>query len=256
MKHKNTVHSCLLMLVMIFVIFSLPESHAQNDLVPIELSLKASIYYAEEIFGEVRFLDVVTYYDMDDKAAIYVFTLYRKPGEIPKLAEIKKELRLIREEKIQLDRDNTPGHAPQVAEKDFKTETYWKIMRQEEAFVTVVASATYDQVPVIQMYAGLPLHMVALQDAETVALEELNVGNVRLEKLLYLEPLRFVFKFTDDFGNSVLVNPLKLQKMDDNDLESMRYYQMMIEEDHIMQRRRSIVQKKWNHIKDILENFR
>ena len=52
MINRYSMSYYILMIMAFCVLFSPAVAHAQNDLVPLELSRKVSIYYAEEIFGE------------------------------------------------------------------------------------------------------------------------------------------------------------------------------------------------------------
>lgn len=248
MNHRDVKSIIFIIFFQVFfLMFFQLQGFAAGEIVPVELSRKAALHYAGEIFGQVRYFDHTTYFDLDDEPIVYVFTLYRKSGALPAIDEIKSNVNAYRAKRLEIEKSINDLQLTEKDEKRAEIKEFWKRMRHEEDFVTVTASATYRQVPVIQMYAGLPPHIVAFEDAKETAASVLDETSIRLERLRYPVPLRFEFEFSDFSGKSVLVSPLDLKI---RDIYILRQKSV---ETEIKPERRTIIEEKWDFVRNLKE---
>ncbi|RPI71281.1 MAG: hypothetical protein EHM45_23795 [Desulfobacteraceae bacterium] len=238
----------VLLLLFVFMFFQ-AKGVAAGDRVPVELAQKAALLSANDIFGPVSCVDHAIYYNLADEPAVYVFTFSRKPGPLPGIDTIKSKVNAARTKRLALEKDIDTLSLPEKTAKIMEIQNYWQEMRQEENFVTVTASATYTQVPVIEIYAGLPPHVVALEDAKALATTVLDKTSLHLAKLRYPASLRFEFEFSDSSGKCVLVSPLDF-KIRDISLSK----QEITDETGIDAAQARVIAKEWETMKNkILE---
>jgi hypothetical protein len=244
MNHKYGKSIIFIVFFQMFflMVFQL-QGVAADKIVPVELSRKAALHYAGEIFGQVRYFDHTTYFNLDDEPIVYVFTLYKKSGPLPDIAEIKSNVYAYRVKRLEIEKSINDWPLSERTDKRAEIKNYWTKMRHEEDFVTVIASTTYDQVPIIEMYAGLPPHIVASEDAKEIARTVLDKTSIRLEKLRYVAPLRFEFEYADSFGKSTLVSPLDFQIRDISILRQKKSGEIEIKPEQ-----RTIIEEKWRKV--------
>ena len=244
----DRISSRIYMLVIILgvICFISPSrSNAQdNSIVPIQLARKAAIYNAREIFGEVNFYEAETYYDLDDKPAVYVFTLF-KGGSSPLKEKVLQEVANERASRKQLESESKSTQTEKIAQS-------WRKMLQVNQFVTVIASATFDKVPIIAMYRGLPPHTVALEDTKELARTKLGTQNVQLEKFVCCGNFDFLFELSGN-GQNIMVSPLNFQTIAKSELS--KRMEAIKTEGKIFykkpEKRKQLLQQKWLLIKNL-----
>ena len=81
-------------------------------------------------------------------------------------------------------------------------------MRDEEHFATVYMSVNEEKIEPLQYYKGLPLHYVAIADAQEIGASRLN-GQVEIARFLFDGPFAIFVEFKDENGTTIvdLLNP-------------------------------------------------
>ncbi len=250
-------------------VFSTCYGQEEGDFVPVRLAKKAALHYAQEVFGQLKFWQIRTCYNVDDDPSAYVVTFYSGSGQRPNLNDVirktaaERTKRIELEEQLAQENQTTPAQRAVIAGKISKA---WTRMRQEQDFVTVITSATSGRPPIMQMYRGLPPHIVGLEDAREVARKQLKSQNIRLKKLIHYGLFDFTFEFEEVVESelsavppvskgrktlrrkkvtaekkSILVDPLRFKKTTRKGLKRKKRLKF----------KRKKTQKKWDFIKDL-----
>jgi len=85
---KSKICKLLSVAVGVFMIASFSPLQAKEGQVPLELVNKATVSFSNQFFGKGAFGPTQIYYGLDDKQAVYVFTLALGRASFPSENEI------------------------------------------------------------------------------------------------------------------------------------------------------------------------
>lgn len=217
-----------------------------------ELASRVAHYYATLKGGfiewdQVQISSPVTYYDLNNVPAVYVFTIYKGDGLFPTEEAILNNVSTNREKRLKAEELlREAKEASNIAlTEDAKTKISeaWRLMRDEQEFGTLIIGANEEHSPAIAKYNGLPPHLVGLYDAVEIAKEKLQLDNVEVSK--YLWPGIFEACFEISSGTkTIFVN-----------MYSFKVYtekEFIPREAEKSEEKKEKIKSKWKVIKDLV----
>ena len=193
----------------IFVILGLSLVLNAQEL-PIELAQKAAESFSTVVFGEAKVGLPKLYYGVDNKPAVYVFTLYFGKGELPSENDIMKKVE-----------DGYKTELEGIQQKDKALiQKGRKLKLNTDQFGAVMVSATSDKGPVIEYSRGLPLHYTTRIEATSKATERFNSREINLSRFIYYSPMDLWFEFEHD-NQRTLVSMFNQQTYESNSIFSV-----------------------------------
>ena len=183
-----------------FLISFSPMAHGAEGQVSFQLAQKAAVVFAQEVFPEAVFGPAQIYYGLDNEPAVYVFALSLKKEIFPREDEI---LAALAEGRRMFERGQ------ELADEDM-INAGRKTMVGEGEYGMIMVSCRYEMGPVIEYYAGLPLHYASLDKAREKAVAELGAEEPELARCVFYTPFDIWLEFVSK-GDVVFVSPFTLE---------------------------------------------
>lgn len=211
----------IVMVMSILALMLVQPLFSEQPPLPYKKAQKAALSYAEQLWGKVQVGEGIVFVDPADYPTIYMFTIYCGKDVFPDEDAILNQVADARAYRLQGEAllkqgEEIRDHA--LIEKGYQmVEEGWKRMLDEDNFGTMFVSALHLEHPGVEMYRGLPLNYVALDDAKQIAESELAAKSSVLRRYIFWGLFDYGAEFEAN-GKTVLIN-LKTRELIDTDTQ-------------------------------------
>lgn len=266
---KSVLNWSLLLIFSILV--SSEKSHSQDTVVPFDLALSAASHEAGIMFEESEYHSHEIYYNLQGHPAVYALVFKRRGTTAPTIRQIQSqhEAQFSEIHGMEAELENIQGMSISGSEKRKRVDELSERiqaakveMQMRDTFITVLASATETQVPVISLHKGLPLPLLLMPSLKA-NLRESAEGMNELGPVVYLGVLDIFYSLQAGAANrsafreneTTIQNFSRLIRMPTGEIEDAssieqeinKTLQMDVESDTI---RQTVIEKQWNAAKN------
>lgn len=183
----------ILVLICMFLVSSLFGQETVP--IPVDLAKTAALYYAKQSYGDVSFYSVQTYYDLDGEPEVYAFILKRGNSIPQDIEQLRDHIRNgyariggLESEIQSVEGSELSGKqkAKRIAEIRAQMQDAQTNISLPETYVTVLAGANENHVPIILHHEGLPEHLIRLPQIHEAINNNPSIRSLRPTVVYYL----------------------------------------------------------------------